>query len=627
MDAHGPRSADDAGRPPAMPEALRIQIAAVAAQQIANDHEEIRLAEQRTVLDSEVAAHLEDKRRQLESLSARLQAERAALQRDRQVHQQQVERVSGDLSQPQRELLESEKEVRAERERLARLQRKLKHRWRRYWQQKQQDHRQRQQAQAHLAAMLARREVRVEAAERSLNERLLRHNSEVELARRQTHDAWTSLRQAQQRWKRRRALERAALRVRAHDVDMAVQNLEQQRAKLAQDQRAWQSQRQVLELELDGVNTRILNQRQILDQQEVQVRALAGQLGNQPATEKPPIVAPPEEGAVPQRVVDLDRQAQELADQRCELVEAWERVAHVHDAWHADHTQAVAELESMATRLLERDLIVQEREQACAHADEGLRRRHQELLRLQEQMIAWRARLHTDEDAWDSDKARVLAELRSKDAAAEQHLAMLAELRQRWATRRRHEMDKLEGERAALETARKEFARLRAELLKRAAALEDEQRVIAEKSQALEQYLEQTLSRAAGDPQAEHRLERLRREWIAQNAEAIRNLGRERATLHAELKAVEHRHEELHHRAVEITAAETELTEKQIAWEEQQLLLEAQRVRLECDLHSAQEQRLFAEQQLAAAREEVERMARALLDEPNPPLLSLNQAA
>jgi chromosome segregation ATPase len=415
--------------------------------------------------------------------------------------------------------------------------------------------------------------------------------------------------------------------VRAHDLDIAAQNLEQHLAKLAQDQRAWQAQRQALELELDGVNTRILNQRQILDQQEAQMSALAAQLERQPATEKPPSAAPPQEAAAPQRVVDLDRQVQELADQRCELVEAWERAARVHDAWHADRTQAVADLESMATRLLERDLIVQEREQTCAHADEGIRRRHQELLRLQEQMIAWRARLHTDEDAWDSDKARMLAELRSKDAAAEQHLAMLAELRQRWATRRRQEMDKLDGERAALETARKEFARLRAELLKRVAALEDEQRVIAEKSQALELYLEQTLSRAAGDPQAEHRLERLRREWVSQNAEVIRNLGRERATLHAELKAVEHRHEELHHRAVEIAAAETELMEKQTAWEEQQLLLEAQRVRLECDLHNAQEQRLFAEQQLSAAREEVERMARALLDEPSPPFLSLDQAA
>jgi hypothetical protein len=78
-----------------MPEALRIQIAAVAAQQIANDHEEIRLAERRSAVELEVAADLEDKRRQLESLSARLQAERAALQRDRHVHQQQVERFSG----------------------------------------------------------------------------------------------------------------------------------------------------------------------------------------------------------------------------------------------------------------------------------------------------------------------------------------------------------------------------------------------------------------------------------------------------------------------------------------------------------------------------------------------------
>lgn len=666
MDPYGQPSADPAGRPPALPDAVRIQVAAVAAQQIANDHEEIRLAERRTAVEQEahqVAAHLEDKRRQLLLLNERLQTERAALQHERQAHERQLERISADESQPQRELLKAQKQVQAERDRLARLRHKLKQRWRRHWQRKQQDFLQRQQAQARLAASLAQRELRVGEMERTLHEQRLRFNGDVELARVHVKETWGNLRQTQFRWRHRRGLERAALRVRARELEIAAQSISRARTQLAHDQRAWQTQRQALEVELEGLNTRVQNQRHVLDHQEAHLRALDIQIfekrqqlaglassspvdnqpvDNQPATAmadgattalldaaKAGRAAEGNTGGVGdgQRVVDLEQMAQALADQRCQLAEAWERVAALHDRWHADRAEAAAELEAQATRLLERDFLVQAREQASAQADEVLRQRHQELLQLQEQMIAWRARLHIEENAWDSDKVRMLAELRSKDAAAEQHLAMLVELRQRWAKRRKQEVDELQSERSTLETFRKEFAKLRVELLKRATALEEEKRVIVEKTLALEQYREQTLSRADDDPQADRRLERLRRRWVTQNAEALRNLSRERAALYAELKAIEHRHEELQGRAAEIAAAEMELTEKQTAWDEQQVLLEAQHARLESDLHNAQEQRLFAEQQLVAMREEVERIARALLDEPNPPLLSMDQAA
>lgn len=657
MDPLGQPSADHAGPPAlpqrALPEALRIQVAAVAAQQVANDHEEIRLAERRAALEQEAAqaaAQLEDKRRQLLLLSERLQTERAALEHERQAHQRHVERIAGDLTQPQRELLAGEKQVQAERDRLARLEHKLQQRWRRHWQRKQEDYLRRQQAQARLAATLAQRELRVEALEGALRDRRLRFNGDVELARVYVKDTWANLRQAQKRWKQRRGLERAALRVRAHELESAAQRISRARKQLDHDQNAWLEQRQALEHELEGVNTRIKNQRQILDEHAARLRALDDQIqlkqrqadglaapaDSQPATAAAALVdaawagraagsAP--ETCAPQRVVDLQRQAQDLADQRCQLVEAWERAAALHDLWHADRTQAVAELEAMATRLLERDLLVQAREQASAQADEVLRQRRQELLQLQEQIIGWRARLRTEESAWDSDKARMFAELRSKDAAAEQHLAMLVELRQRWAKRRKHEVDELASERDTLATFRKEFAKLRAELVKRAAALEEEKRALAEKSLALEQYREQTLRSAAGDPQAEQRLERMRRRWVTQNAEALRNVSRERAALYAELKAIERRYDELNRRAAETAAAAMELTEKQTAWDQQQMRLETERARLEGDLHNAQQQRLFAEQQLAAMREEVERIARALLDEPGPALLSMDQAA
>ncbi len=667
---------------PDLAAALRIQVAAVAAQQIANDDAEIRLAEQAEQA-GQAAAELEEKRRQLLLLSERTQTELAALQHERHAYERHVERITGDLSQPQRALLAAEKQVEAERERVARLQHRLRQRWHQHWKRKQRQYQEGQQQLARLAASLAGRDACVAAAERTLAERRLRFNGDFELARLHVQESWANLRQAQLRWKQRRGLERAALRVRGRDLDLAAQQVARARTQLERDQRAWHAQRQALELELDGLNTRVENQRRLLDSQAAALRALESQLESTqqklaglpgetpgsdtaaapdaaapdaaapdavvpnvaaPALAESPACAPPPpapatvadakghvhaEASIavdPQRVIDLDRLAQDLADQRSQLLEAWERLARVHDQWHADCAVAAAALEAMGARLLERDLLVQAREQAGAHAEQSLRERHRELLRLQEQLIAWRARLHTEENAWDSDKERMLVELRGKEDAAERQLAMLADLRLRWARCRQQEVEELRSERDTVEAFRKEFAKLRLELLHRAAALEEEKRALAEKSLALEQYREETLGRT-GDPQAERRLERLRRRWVTQNAEAIRNISRERAALYAELKAVEQRYDELQRRAAELAEANAELTEKQTAWDEQQVVFEAHRARLENDLQHAQEQRVFAEQQLVAMREEVEHIARALLDKPDAPVLSLDQAA
>src|SRR5688572_16987864 len=103
-------------------DALRIQIAAVAAQQIALDEEEQRLAERRAAWEQrEVQAALEweEKRRELESLYERAQAERAAVAQDRSDCERHIERITGDLSQAQRQILAAEKQIHDERKKVA----------------------------------------------------------------------------------------------------------------------------------------------------------------------------------------------------------------------------------------------------------------------------------------------------------------------------------------------------------------------------------------------------------------------------------------------------------------------------------------------------------------------------
>lgn len=548
-------SADDAEPALAVPGPLRIQVAAVAAQQIALDEREIRLAAERTAFEHQqqhIAAHVEAKRRELLSLSEQAQAERALAQQERQAYEHQ--------------------------QCLAR-----------------------QRAEAEQSEAFEARERCLQDQEDELNQRILRFNTDEELARFNLREAWAKLRLAQLRWKRRRGLERAALRVRSEQVETAAVRIAEAHAQLEQDQRVWQSQRQALEVELEGVNARVQNQRRTLNEQEVRLRWLEREIlrrQQQLAATSPEVAATAEIGlaagdsvservassspapvmAAPAvadaaRVVDLDRLAEELADQRWQLVESWARLVTLHEQWHFERAQVAAELESFGQQLLDRDRLVQEREQAGAQTEAELRQRHEELIRAQQQLIAWGAQLRLEENAWAAEKSRLLSELETNDAAAEQRQAALIELGRRWAKRRKREADQLECQRIALGAFRKEITKMRMEAARCVAAADVEERILAE----------------------------------------LRNL--------------DERYDALDRRAAEVAAAEAASMEKQTAWEQQQFETRDHYICLEHELRHAQTQRLTAEQQIAALRDEVERIARALLDQSDPPTLPFEQAA
>src|SRR5438067_316837 len=80
---------------------------------------------------------------------------------------------------------------------------------------------------------------RLQEAERALAQRRLCFNGDLELARQHLKETWGKLRQAQFRWKHRRGMERAALRVRAHELENSAQQVAAARAQLDQDQRTW----------------------------------------------------------------------------------------------------------------------------------------------------------------------------------------------------------------------------------------------------------------------------------------------------------------------------------------------------------------------------------------------------
>ena len=157
------------------------------------------------------------------------------------------------------------------------------------------------------------------------------------------------------------------------------------------------------------------------------------------------------------------------------------------------------------------------------------------------------------------------------------------------------------------------------------AELEEEKRKLTEKTLALEQYRQEFFVRA-DHPHAERRLERLRRRWLAQNAAAVRNVTQQRETLQTELTAMQNHLNELLKRQQLVTQAEDELTDKQTTFEHQQALAAVRNARLEQDLQSAESQRQLIEQQLGKMKEEIERIARQLLEEPETLTRSVSEA-
>ncbi|MBI3410448.1 MAG: hypothetical protein HY040_19085 [Planctomycetes bacterium] len=620
-------------------DALRVQAAAVAAQQAALTEEESRLSERRQALqeqEEQLAAHLENKRQNVLLLRDRVRQDRNAL---------------------------DEKRVR-----LIELGRRLRVRW--------------QRLQSAVRAKLSQREDELCQEERGLNEwaqrldeheaalvdKRLRFNGMYELGRRQLKDAWQRLRQEQARWKHRRGQERAALKVRDLDLEAGERQLALAQRLFLREKQGWDEGKARLTTELIEIDRRVWNQRSLLVQNQQELLRLDGEIqlrrsvlerltpvDTQAATEflkdehlEVPSGSHPSADAAAEAAADvqvhadahatvpppvrvalpaLEQLAGDLADQRWQLMQSWHRLALLNQRWQEERTQAEFELEEWTGQIQESGRRLAVREEAVHRAEAELRREEEALILLRQHVMAWNVRLKTREATCEGERCLALENVRRREADVERHLRSLGELREGWVKRRRLETQKLRGDRQEIDDLRRENAELRRRLLQEAMAVGDEKRAAAEKALALEQYRQELLNKSPNPPAAERRLERLRRRWITQNAEAIRLLARSREILNAELDDLGARRVELHSRIEQVTTAEAELSEKQSAWEYQVERSNVSQDRLQLALEHAEERRNDAEQQVRVVREEIERIARSLLEEPETPTADMDQAA
>src|SRR5262249_13292778 len=159
------------------------------------------------------------------------------------------------------------------------------------------------------------------------------------------------------------------------------------------------------------------------------------------------------------------------------------------------------------------------------------RQRAAEISRRQNHLESYTARQAACAAAWEGERHRLLAGLRAREELAEQSLAALSELRERWGKRRQRQVCRWRSQRDVCEKLRRETETLRQEWSRASTLLAQEQRATAERALALEQYRQQCIARAVHPKAAEKRLERLRRRWAALAVSAERRLTKERKYL------------------------------------------------------------------------------------------------
>lgn len=598
--------------------ALRVQAAAVAAQQAALAEQEIRLQQRRVALErqeAQLSAHLEERRRKLVELQGQVREARMALRNERAEHEKRVAETTAELLRTRRDIKTGQDKLHDERRHLSDLHKRLKRRHAAHWQAAQSAVRAREDR-------LGAERRKLEAERSALHEARLRFNGEVELGRRQLRDGWDELRRAQKQWEERRGREDADLRRRGREL------AENERV-LAEQWQHWEETRRSLETEADGLESRVRNLRRKMQEQEQEARrrGIATAPPAAPEAAPPPPRPRPELGAGErEQLAGLEGLAGELADQRLHLLEQAARLARAQEEWRAEQAAALAGLDEAGRRLQEREAQVEPRQRALAEAEADLRRRAAAAAQQQAQLDGWQARLTAQAAAWEAERESLLAEVRGREEAARRQADVMDGLRRRWAQRHQKELESLRGELKRCGAARRQYAALWEECLNRGSALEQQQRALAERTLALEQYRLEVIGRAPDSAAAEKRLERLRRRCAAPTAAARRNLDRERQSLAAEAKRLQDVAGQLDKQAAALAEQEADLSRRLTAWQEDRAGADVARARLQAEVRALTAQRDRHQREAQALRDEVERLARLLMED-GPALFPAGQAA
>ncbi len=619
---------------------LEIQVAAVAAQQLALEEQEDRLEQRKGDLlqqEEQLAAHLAEKQNQIQVWSEYAKSEREALRREKLEHKRELAKLEQEIGVSKQGLLDEQQKLAQDRRRIQKLHQRLRERWHRQWNhEKEKYQKQAREIQADIE-VLEERQAALRSQEASLSEQITKFNTERELGMRLLRDGQQELRADQERWRQRRSNEFTVLKARKREMDEAHVKLREARNLLVDEKNAWTNQFESLQKELIGLDRRIQHQRETIVRQDAELarqdRILRerrkDQAAPEPGTAQPDDIAfevdvevlgdgpsEAESGATSAQIHGLSQLSVELADQRVHLLEQYQQLVEIQNAWQAQRNRAADELEAMAQRLIQAEQDLAHRSAHATNLEQALEKRQAEFESVRQEVAVWRAQLRNREETIEQENEKRIRGMKNLEMRLQEQLSAVTLVKQRWNRRRQEETERLHHHRVKLDGEHREVAQQRKAVLDKSQKLDEERRILAEKALALEQYRQEVFDRA-NDPAASKRIERLRRRWLAVNAALIRNAKAERDAAIREIDRMETLREELTKQIRQVLSAEAALTENRNLVDERELKLKHRQMRF--DKHS---QELIAHGSRAELnplrqQDEIETMAQAVYEEPD----------
>jgi hypothetical protein len=591
---------------------LRIQAAAVAAQQAALAEEEARLQQHYTALErqeAQLAGHLASQQEHLDQAEEQLRQDRTAFEQEIADRQAAVDRRQADLDQIRAAAEQDRQKAATERQRLAHLRRRLWKRWRRHFDAHEAALKKREQEVSHQQQRLEQERTKVAA----FHERI---SAERELARQELREEWQQLGLAQQHWDETLNLEMAERRRQDQALRARQANVEVAERDLAAREQSWRSRCDTLMKEGQGLEARIRNQRDTLESLQREAARLQSTLSGLPVVTplplSPPVVSAVEPPSLP---ADLDALTGTLHDQRRHLAEQWQRLLQVQESWQKERETALAELETTAQRLGERESELLAYERMVEATREETDHRRQDLARLRQSLEGWQARLTTQEAQWQAQRGMILAEIDSRERLLRLRSEQLEEVHQRRNRRRQQEVAEFRAARARCEEARRQYGTLWHECEQLRAALALQEHTLSSRALALERYRQETIAQAPDSARAESRLDHLARRDAARLEAESRDLTAERRKLQQERIALDAHSARLSQLEEDLLRRQREYFVWVADWDNRRTQAEQEERVRQQELRRLQAQHALSERHLRQLRDEIERIARGMIEE------------
>ncbi len=442
---------------------------------------------------------------------------------------------------------------------------------------------------------------------------------DLEMQRRQVEAGWQALRTSERAWREETAR-------REHELTRREAALGQQQAQLVSTEAGWQGTletqeaiRRQREIELVGIEQRIVNLRTVLARLQAGRGRLDGEL-NHGSLVTLPRSAPPDDIHTG-RLLDL---LADLRDEEVRLARFHEAMLGLREAWQQEWDRADVVLIQREGQLELRDQELRERQQSLRDWMSQLQSQHEENQQRAHQLRSSEARLLSERSTLHCERGRLLALVRARAIAARARLRIALRLREQivdlsleYAARQQQLADReCAMQQAALERER-QFER-------RQTWLDERERELAAKELALFQAEQQLLARDPEPAEAAAELEHRLHHFLRLARRPLRRLEQreaELAGLHDELEAFRHRlltEEQL------LCRQRTELEQQRVATANRRALLESTQVRMRQDLAGQRVENDRLRRHAAALRDQLERLTLALLEPPpSQPALAL----